>query len=175
MTARPNRNGVGNAKENPARKNRGRSVRMDAPIIMAGGRTPVGPAPQGSGRNWSIVWNKVVGELPWLDKTHRRYLEETFDLMRQREEVRDFFKHRKAQLVKEGRHPAEAYLTDDGGKRHPMAVQWLLVSTELRKALAALGASPHSQVKLISAAGKAAGNPVSKEDDTGDVMGYFNA
>jgi len=144
---------------------------MDGPLVLAGGRTPVGPAPKGSGKVWSEVWRKMIAELPWLDRTHRLYMEEALDIMRQREEVREFFALRKEQMVKQNQHPAAAYLTDDGARRHPLAVQGIALSDAMRKVLTSLGASPQSQMKLVAQVRNATG----VDSGSGDVTDYFDS
>lgn len=174
--SRPNRNGVGSATENPARRNRGRggflaekANRAEAAVVLAGSRAPLGKPPQRRGKKWTWLWNRICAECPWLDESHRRYVVSVIDLLLEFEEIHDYFDARKKRMEKEGKLPADAYLTDDGRARHPMAVQRIAVGEALRKALSLLGGTPQSQTRMVETIRQ------QKAADANNVTGYFDS
>lgn len=134
--------------------NRGGQSRK-AVALVSEGRRPIGLAPKGRGYHWKQMWRYLINEFPWVDSTHRRWLIETTDQLIELGNIKAFFEEREKAMRKAGKPVALAYLTDDGGKRHPLMIQKQAHLEVVRRLLVSLGASPQSQVRLVTDAQRA--------------------
>lgn len=142
--ARPSRNGVAE---------RGIQTPRDAKIVQAN-RAPIGRAPQDFTPDERDMWNAIVRECPWVDRSHRRWLRVLALSAARVDRITKYFRRRQKEFAAEGEEVALAYLDDDG-KRHPLMTDLLAAEEGLRKGLTALGASPASQVRMMSEVGTA--------------------
>jgi len=145
--ARPTRNGVAERKIQTPR---------DVKPVKSE-RKPIGKVPDDLGDDEKDMWKTIVSECPWVDSTHRRWVRGLAFAAARVECIAAYFRRRKAEYAERGHDVALAYLSDEG-KRHPLMTELLAAEEGMRKSLTALGASPASQVKMMSDVGEAKGN-----------------
>jgi len=141
--SRPPRNGI-DSTSNQARRNRGRS------IALVGHTRPLGPSPPGRGAAYKYIWKGLKEQLVWINYSHRQLFAEAVELIYESVQLRDFFTMRTAEFVKEGKHPALAMLDDTEKRPHPLYALKTKNGDDLRKVLNSLGATPGSQVRMLS-------------------------
>ena len=125
-----------------------RQVRGKRPAVIPPSGKPVGPAPRWLNPQQVRIYKELVDDIKWLDRTHRRWLLDTVMTAYRCEVLYEYFRNREKEVVAAGEDRAEAYMKD--GKRHPLHLDLISVSAELRKALSALGANPAAQMKLLA-------------------------
>ena len=142
--AKPSRNGV-------AERMRHKTPRDAKSLIKRehSGRTAVGNAPKDFSPSERKAWDTIIKECPWGDSTHRGWLRGYAVSVARVDDITDYFRKRKAEFAKRGEDVALAYL-DDNGKRHQLMTDLFTAEAGLRKALSDIGASPASQVRMMS-------------------------
>lgn len=141
--ARPSRNGVAERKV--------KTPRDLKPLVNDS--KPIGRVPNGFDAGEKEMWNAIIKECPWVDMSHRRWVIVLARAAARAECIADYFRQRKAEFAKQGIPVALAYLDDETGKRHQLMTDLLAADEGVRKSLSALGASPASQVKMMSGIG----------------------
>lgn len=116
--------------------------------------TAIGRAPKDLRPSEQRKWNEIIRECPWVNKSHRQWVKGMALTAARVERITDYFNKRQEDYAKRGYDIALAYL-DDNGKRHPLMTDLLAAEEGLRKGLSALGASPASQVRMMSDVGDA--------------------
>jgi len=110
------------------------------------------------------MWNSLVRELWWCDRTHRHWMRVAAVAFVRHDDITNYFRRRKEELKEAGEDPAFAYLTEEG-KRNPLAVELLAVEESVRKSLASLGASPAAQMRILSDAGESMPQVIDPDDN----------
>lgn len=83
---------------------------------------PIGKPPKRLTDAEAQVWNEQVAASPWLDKTHRRWLESMSKTCARLDAIHEFFNKRRDEYIAAGKHGALSTLTD-GGDRHPQTLE----------------------------------------------------
>jgi len=117
--------------------------------MPAGDRKPVGRAPKGLSAEERDAWNTIAKECPWADSTHRRWILRVAVTSARADSIAEYFRKRQKEFAADGKEPALAFLGDDG-KRHHLMTDLLAAEEGMRKLLAALGANPSAQVKMMT-------------------------
>jgi len=143
---RPPRNGV-RKDPNPARGGN----RASGALSIVGTTEPLGRAPQGMSKEWKKVWQYLKDEIGWLNESHRLTVIDAVEHLLDQTAIREYFAARRAEFVAAGRPAADAFLTDDGTRRHPLRVELSAVSDSVRKSFYQLRLSPSAQGRIEAA------------------------
>lgn len=153
--ARPNRNGVEKRAVTTPRTVKASHLKMS--------RSPIGNAPKDLAPDERKMWDTIIDECPWVDRSHRRFVRGLALAAARVDRITEYFRKRQVDYKKNGYDVALAYL-DDNGKRHPLMTDLLAAEECLRKALSALGASPAAQVRMLSDMGNEQANAKEEEN-----------
>lgn len=137
--ARPSRNGVAERKVKTPRDLK----------PLAKERKPIGRVPEGWDAAEKKMWYSVVKEFHWLDHTHRRIVASLAKHAARVEFIDNVFRQRKVEFAEQGL-PAEGVFLGDDNKRHPLFIELMNIEKEMRAVLMEIGATPASQMKMMS-------------------------